>query len=164
VGRRAGALLLLLALAARAGPGGALDVRRSAAAGEGTLEVLFPRPGQTLCDADQLELVALFDGSPAVPDGFVAVGSPASQPHPAGTHLRPNSTGWPWPDVALLHPCAETGEGSLAGLLWRDVQVLEVAGKATAELHSGALSVRLPDSSGRDSATLFPSPSLSCAL
>ena len=107
--------LLLLALTCAARPGGALDVRQAAGTEEGALEVVFPRPGQTLCDADQLELVALFDGSPAVPDGFVAVGSPPTQPHPAAARLRPESTGRLWPGVVLLRPCAENGERACAG-------------------------------------------------
>jgi len=46
----------------------ALDVLQN-----GGLEILFPQPGQTLCDADQLELVAIFDGSPLLTDGCTAV-------------------------------------------------------------------------------------------
>ena len=63
-------LFLFLALAAG---GEALEVPRQRTSGDGGFNILFPRPGQILCDADELELVALYNDSPAVPDGLVAV-------------------------------------------------------------------------------------------
>ena len=39
----------------------------------GGLQILFPRAGQTLCHEDELELLALYDSSPLVPAGGVAV-------------------------------------------------------------------------------------------
>ena len=60
----------------------------------GGLQILFPRPDQTLCHEDELELLALYNGSPLVPAGSFAV--------------------------------------------------LELHGRAVSELHSGALSARLP--------------------
>jgi hypothetical protein len=88
------AWLLVLALSS------ALDVApgargRADDVGEkGGLQILFPRPDQTLCHEDELELLALYNGSPLVPAGSVAV--------------------------------------------------LELHGRAVSELHSGALSARLP--------------------
>jgi len=70
-----GALALTLALVCIY-RGVALDVRRArpdAANGEDGLQVLFPRPGLSLCDEDQLELVAIYNGSPLLPESYFAV-------------------------------------------------------------------------------------------
>ena len=79
--------LLLLSLAL-AGGGGALEVPRQRAPGDAGFDILFPRPGQTLCNADQLELVALYDGSPLVPPGLVAVSACPLPPSHSGRRPR----------------------------------------------------------------------------
>ena len=79
--------LLLLSLALARG-GGALEVPRQRAPGNTGFDILFPRPGQTLCNADQLELVALYDGSPFVPPGLVAVSACPVPPSHSGRRLR----------------------------------------------------------------------------
>ena len=40
---------------------------------ESALKLIYPSDGQVVCDEDQLELLALHDGSPLLPEGSVAV-------------------------------------------------------------------------------------------
>ena len=90
--------LLVLALALSSGYAGAhrgqAEPADAADAGgaAGGLQILFPRAGQTLCHEDELELLALYDGSPLVPAGGVAVleidGRVASELHSGALAAR----------------------------------------------------------------------------
>jgi len=73
------ARLLVLVLALSSGHAGARRGQAESAdaadavGAAGGLQILFPRAGQTLCHEDELELLALYDSSPLVPAGGVAV-------------------------------------------------------------------------------------------
>jgi len=65
------AIVLFLALVTPSAP---LDIARHARPPDGQpLVIIFPRPGQTLCSADQFEILALYKGDPNLPQGHMAV-------------------------------------------------------------------------------------------